>query len=288
MLIALTMAISSFHFSTLEEYYTGGLFLGPGNGISDGSVGIVGIFIVLGMFGNEWTQGIVFGETRLVDVIIFGVTLANLVIIILCVRGIFVHQYKEINYDAVTNTGDITGEPLVVKDFVLQVVGYALPMSLLAGILFVGEDGKRLIDSPIDKESGHNNMFDVMLLQCFLMQHLTCSVQVNHVSKYKYSPWRNRLNLFLMVFTVIVYVRKAAAPSFCPCSSVQFMLLVTIIAQWHYILHVVHEMSNALGIRILCVQDMSNKYAEDKIYSDSIDQSQKKDSSSPDYEMPEL
>jgi len=91
MLIALTMAISSFHFSTLEEYYTGGLFLGPGNGISDGSVGIIGIFIILGMFGNEWTQGIVFGETRLVDVIVVGVTLANLVIIILCVRGIFVH-----------------------------------------------------------------------------------------------------------------------------------------------------------------------------------------------------
>jgi len=91
MLIALTMAISSFHFSTLEEYYTGGLFLGPGNAISDGSVGIIGIFIILGMFGNEWTQGIVFGETRLVDVIVVGVTLANLVIIILCVRGIFVH-----------------------------------------------------------------------------------------------------------------------------------------------------------------------------------------------------
>ena len=144
-------------------------------------------------------------------------------------------------------------------------------MSLLAGILFVGEDGKRLIDSPIDKESGHNNMFDVMLLQCFLMQHLTCSVQVNHVSKYKYSPWRNRLNLFLMLFTVIIYVRKAAAPGFCPCSSVQLMLLVTVIAQWHFILNVVHEMSNALGIRILCVEDMSKKYAEDKIYSDSLD-----------------
>ena len=118
MLIALISAISSFHFSTLEEYYTGGLFLGPGNGISDGSVGIIGIFFLLGIFGNEWTSGIIFGSTRLVDVIVFGVTLANLVIMILCVRGIFLHQYKEINYDPVSNTGDITGEALVVKDFV--------------------------------------------------------------------------------------------------------------------------------------------------------------------------
>jgi hypothetical protein len=54
MLLAFMSAISSFHFSTLEEYYTGGLFLGPGNGISDGSFGVISIFIVLGLYGNEW------------------------------------------------------------------------------------------------------------------------------------------------------------------------------------------------------------------------------------------
>ena len=54
MLRAFTAAISSFHFSTLEEYYTGGLFLGPGNGISDGSFGVISIFTVLGICGNQW------------------------------------------------------------------------------------------------------------------------------------------------------------------------------------------------------------------------------------------
>lgn len=49
------MAIASFHFSTLEEYYTGGLFLTPGNGVSDGSAVVIGMFIAMGIYGNEWT-----------------------------------------------------------------------------------------------------------------------------------------------------------------------------------------------------------------------------------------
>ena len=55
MLLALTFAISSFHFSTLEEYYTGGLFLGIGNGVTDGSAGILALFVGMGFYGNDWT-----------------------------------------------------------------------------------------------------------------------------------------------------------------------------------------------------------------------------------------
>jgi len=43
----------SFFFSTLEEYYTGGLFLGVGNAISDGSVLLYTIYCYLGLFGND-------------------------------------------------------------------------------------------------------------------------------------------------------------------------------------------------------------------------------------------
>ena len=58
-------AISSFHFSTLEEYYTGGLFLGPGNGISDGSLAVFGLHFLMGTFGNDFWLEIVAhrGET---------------------------------------------------------------------------------------------------------------------------------------------------------------------------------------------------------------------------------
>mmetsp|Transcript_777 Transcript_777/g.1387 ORF Transcript_777/g.1387 Transcript_777/m.1387 type:complete len:119 (+) Transcript_777:340-696(+) len=52
-LLCCNAGLASFHFSTLEEYYTGGLFLGPLNGISDGSLGIYLLFLSLGFGGNE-------------------------------------------------------------------------------------------------------------------------------------------------------------------------------------------------------------------------------------------
>ena len=109
-LICFTLALSSFHFSTLEEYYTRGLFLGPGNGVTDGSAIIVTIFIVMGVTGNEWLLNCPFEGVRNADVILMSVSLINIGVILLCFKGILDHQKKEINYDPISNTGDITGE----------------------------------------------------------------------------------------------------------------------------------------------------------------------------------
>lgn len=49
-LVAVTQA---FHFATLEEYYSGGLYLGVGNGVTDGSVGLIAIFLYCGIAGTE-------------------------------------------------------------------------------------------------------------------------------------------------------------------------------------------------------------------------------------------
>lgn len=51
--MGLVAVTQSFHFSTLEEYYTGGLFLGIGNGVTDGSIVLIGMFIFCGVAGTE-------------------------------------------------------------------------------------------------------------------------------------------------------------------------------------------------------------------------------------------
>ncbi len=51
--LALLASTGSFYFSTLEEYYTGGLFLGVGNGVTDGSLPIILIFLYCGAAGNQ-------------------------------------------------------------------------------------------------------------------------------------------------------------------------------------------------------------------------------------------
>ena len=44
---------STFYYTMIEEYYTGGLFLGPFNGVSDGSVILYTFFIIGAFLGNE-------------------------------------------------------------------------------------------------------------------------------------------------------------------------------------------------------------------------------------------
>jgi ethanolaminephosphotransferase len=45
-----------FYFGTLEEFYVGGLHLRPGNGITDGSLPVISIFLFLSVTGNEIMQ----------------------------------------------------------------------------------------------------------------------------------------------------------------------------------------------------------------------------------------
>lgn len=51
-LLILLGVTQSFHFCTLEEYYIGGLFLGPFNGVTDGSAAVIAIFLATGIAGN--------------------------------------------------------------------------------------------------------------------------------------------------------------------------------------------------------------------------------------------
>ena len=253
-IIANILAISSFHFSTLEEYYCGGLYLGVGNGVTDGSVGIIGLFIYLGMFGNDWTTNTAFGVWTYADLFVYGILIANATIIILCFKGIFVHSYKQ----KTIKEGEMNGETFTTSAFLLQVFGYFFSMGVIVGCIYQGEEGKRIIDNPVDKQTQHDLIFDVLLLACILMSHLTICIQVNHVSAYEYSPWANRLNLFLIaayacVYCVASYNPKDAVATW--SSAVHSLIIIALIAQWHFVLNVIAEMSDALGVRVFCVKD---------------------------------
>jgi len=52
--LALTTPQMPFYFTTLEEYYTGGLFLGPCNGVTDGSIVLIAVFLFTAVVGNSW------------------------------------------------------------------------------------------------------------------------------------------------------------------------------------------------------------------------------------------
>lgn len=49
--IYITSCQSQFYFATLEEFYVGGLHLGPGNGVTDASLMVYVVFGVMFSFG---------------------------------------------------------------------------------------------------------------------------------------------------------------------------------------------------------------------------------------------
>lgn len=49
--IGVAIACTAFHFGTLEEYYLGILELPAFNGVSDGSIIVIGFFLVAGIIG---------------------------------------------------------------------------------------------------------------------------------------------------------------------------------------------------------------------------------------------
>jgi hypothetical protein len=156
----------------LEEYYCGGLYLGVGNGVTDGSAGIIAMFIYLGMFGNDWTTNRAFGYWTYAELFVWAILIANASIILLCLRGIIAHSYKQ----KTIKEGEMNGETYTTSGFIAQVFGYVFTMGLIVGGIYLGEEGKRIIDNPIDKVTQHNLIFDVLLLACILMSHLTICI----------------------------------------------------------------------------------------------------------------
>lgn len=54
MLIPTLIVVSIFFSAMLEEFYKGIMVLGPGNGVSDGSIVVIVWYIVIGIYGNQW------------------------------------------------------------------------------------------------------------------------------------------------------------------------------------------------------------------------------------------
>mmetsp|Transcript_12882 Transcript_12882/g.12775 ORF Transcript_12882/g.12775 Transcript_12882/m.12775 type:complete len:98 (+) Transcript_12882:489-782(+) len=97
MLVVIFIGMSYFN-TILEEYYTGGLFLGLINPITDGSILLIGVYVYLGFFGSSeftYIYNIDVGST------IFSITLAELFLyfaIVLCVSLLFLNTYNVLNH----------------------------------------------------------------------------------------------------------------------------------------------------------------------------------------------
>ena len=102
------------------------------------------------------------------------------------------------------------------------------------------------------------------------MAHLTITVQVMHVTKTVYQPWGVLLNNAILACTICIYALTFFTDNYTfPRFHAVFMIILTVIGQWRYILNMIWEISAALSIRIFCVKDKQAYIVSDKIFSDS-------------------
>lgn len=246
---------ASFHFSTLEEYYTGGLFLGPFNGVTDGSAGVYFAFLIMAIAGNDfWVWPVANSgtpnEILFVDLVVFINVIIQAVVIVMCLKGIFDHQRKELA------EGEVTGEPLNNKDLIVQIVGYFIPMVALTLLAMMGKEP--IVAYP-PAPGQYSPLFYLILLQCLLMAHLSISMQVAHVTKSKYSPFKSRLMLLQLIAVFFIYlVHFFGLRSFTKevySDAIITLFSLQLVFQTHYVLKIVKEVSYALQIRVFCVKE---------------------------------
>ena len=95
--VAVIMSVgiySAFHFATLEEYYTGTLYLPPLNGVSDGSFAIIIATIITGSLGNNfWLIPICDGTWLQINGVEF-LTLGQIFAIVIGVGNFFTGIFK--------------------------------------------------------------------------------------------------------------------------------------------------------------------------------------------------
>jgi len=81
---------------------------------------------------------------------------------------------------------------------------------------------------------------------------------VEHTCKSNYSPFRIKLNLFVIIGAAITIL--GANAGYDPVKMIKGMLALFVIGQWHYILNIVDEMSRALKIRVFRVKEKVSIY----------------------------
>jgi hypothetical protein len=93
-------------------------------------------------------------EILLVDLVVFINVVAQVVIIIICIKNIFDHQRKPVA------EGEPSGEPLNSKDLIVQILGYFIPLVALTLLILMGKEP--IIDYP--PSTSYSPLFYLILL----------------------------------------------------------------------------------------------------------------------------
>jgi len=114
-LLTLVSSAWGFYVSTLEHFYVGSHFMGPGNMVSDGGVLVFFLFGSMGIWGNDYWKANLIESS--------GYTFAdafNLVFTIIAIFNVFGYSWGSISHAyKKREPGDVTGHPFIGKMFLI-------------------------------------------------------------------------------------------------------------------------------------------------------------------------
>ncbi|CDW80744.1 cdpalcohol phosphatidyltransferase [Stylonychia lemnae] len=196
----------SFYFCTLEEYYIGGLYLGVGNGVTDGSVLLIALFLL-----QAFTDSAFFEKTVSFNMNDQEITMKYIHILAWMTLGsqVLASLYKKKKKQ---EGEEDHGEEVVYTELIQQIIAFYLLWGLVLYASICQENP--IID---------NYPLIPVLLFTIVYSHNTIHIQVSHVSK---------KNINQYVFFLVI-------------------LGISFLAQWHYIICVIDEMTRILGIKSL-------------------------------------
>lgn len=112
-LLTVTTSGWGFYVSTLEHFYVGSHFMGPGNMVTDGSVLVFVLFGSMGIWGNDYWRAELFKSGDFTFSKAF-----NLVFTILALFNVFGYSWGAISHSfKKLEPGDVTGHPFNGKMF---------------------------------------------------------------------------------------------------------------------------------------------------------------------------
>ena len=199
-LLPCVAVMSCFFFAMLEEYHKGIMHLPIGNGISDGSaVVIIGYFIV-GITGTEWVN------QPITQVMGIELNISKLISINLVLFQILTIKRNISNVLEARSSEPPEGlyaEPFAWSHFLSLIFSYVIMMAAIIGLTLIG---KSPIHSNERPEGYLSYLLPITLLALSVQSYFSISMQVKHVTRQKFSPFRNGLLRFVYAGIFLIYV----------------------------------------------------------------------------------
>ena len=241
-LLIILMVSMPFYFTTLEEYYTGGLFLPIINGVSDGSIAYVLICLATGIVGSS------FWATELESGIFEGWRYCYFLLAALILLNI---GFVSCNIMKILRTPAPELDRPRRPDEVLQNVFSYLMLSAVAFVVtYLSPTG---ITSTFSRGPLYIYGFAYVLM--------TFHIQLAHVTGTTYVPWRRSIWLVFIVLLVFsfAYPRDDADLSGDLTEYGLYLGLISILllAIMHFIVFGILEISEALGIHPFSIKKSS-------------------------------